>query len=404
VRALDDIIVLSCEQFGGGTTCTELLAFLGAEVIMVEPPGTGQPRRQIGSTQPGADSFHHIYLNLNKKSITLNLKHPDGVKIFKEMAKVVDIVHDNLGPGAMDRLGLGYDELKKINPRLIVGTVKGFGDGPYGDYLCHAPLADALSGAYTLTGWPDKPPNQPGAYMGETNTGMHGFVALLAALHQRDITGEGQFVEVSIADSSLFCNRGALAMRQAEKDPLFEGEPAKRWGNAMPGVAPHGLYKTVDSSQTDNYLAIHVENQAQWAALLKVIGRAELIGDERFKDSASRWQRRDVVDKLVEGWTSDKNAYDAFHALAQAGVPAGVTQNSTQVMNDPHLMARESVIELEHPVRGKFKTLGCAPRLADSPVEIKCAPLLGQHNEEIYTRLLGYQKDDLTKLAEEGII
>jgi len=405
LKALDDITVLACEQFEAGTTATELLAFLGAEVIMVEAPMRGQPGRTIMPTyQKGVDTFYHIYLNLNKKSITLNLTNPKGVGIFKEMAKKADIVFDNLGPGTMDRLGIGYEALKAVNPRLIVTTLKGFGEGPYSDYLCYDNIAQATGGAYTLSGWPDKPPTLPGTTLGDTGSGMHGFVAMLAALHYRDITGEGQFVELAMVDNSLCFDRVPLALRQAEKDPMFTGAPAKRVGNDMAGAAPHGIYKAKDTAGTDNYVAIHVVDQAQWHALLKVLGKEDLLGDERFKDSASRWENREAVNQMVEAWTSQRSAQNAFHTLAQAGVPAGVTQNIPQVMNDPHLIARRSVVEVDHPHRGKFKALGCAPRLADSPVEVKCAPLLGQNNADVYARLMGYTQYELAELAKEGII
>jgi len=405
LKALDDITVLACEQFEAGTTATELLAFLGAEVIMVETPGKGQPGREgFGAPGPGLDSYYHIYLNLNKKSITLNLASPKGVEIFKEMAKKVDIVFDNLGPGTMDRLGIGYEALKAVNPRLIVGTLKGFGEGPYSSYLCYDSIAQSIGGAYCLTGWPDRPPTMPGQTLGDTGTGMYTFGALLAALQYRDVTGEGQFVELAMVDNSLCFNRVPLALRQAEKDPMFTGEPARRLGNNMPGVAPHGIYKAKDTENSDNYVAIHVVDQPQWNALLKVIGKEELLGDERFKNSASRWENRELVDQMVEEWTSKRSAQNAFHTLAQAGVPAGVTQNTTQMMNDPHLIARKSVVEVDHPHFGRFKTLGCAPRLADSPAEITCAPLLGQHNVEVYARLMGYTHHELSKLTKEGII
>jgi len=405
LKALDKITVLACEQFEAGTTGTELLAFLGAEVIMVETPGRGQPGRwSMATPKKGIDSWYHIYLNLNKKSITLNLTTPKGVEIFKEMAKKVDIVFDNLGPGTMDRLGIGYEALKAVNPRLIVATLKGFGEGPYSDYLCLDTIAQSMGGAYTLTGFPEKPPTMPAETLGDTGAGMHGFVAMLAALYQRDITGEGQFVEVAMVDNSLCFNRAPLALRQAEKDPMFTGAHAKRVGNDMPGASPHGIYKTTDTEKTDNYVAIQVVDQPQWHALLKVLGKEDLLGDERFKDSASRWENREAVNQMVEAWTSKRSAQNAFHTLAQAGVPAGVTQNTNQMMNDPHLIARKSVVEVDHPHYGRFKTLGCAPRLADSPVEVKCAPLLGQSNAEVYAKLMGYTQYELAELAKEGII
>ena len=403
MKALEDVTVLACEQYEAGTTATEPLAFMGATVIMVEQPGTGQPGRASKSKE-GVDDFYHICLTMNKKSITLNLRSSKGVEIFKEMAKKADIVHDNLGPGTMDRLGLGYEALKKANPKLIVSTIKGFGKGPYENYYCMDPVAQAIGNSYSMTGFPDKPPICPGVTLGDTGSGMFSLGAILAALHQRDISGEGQFVEVAMAECTMNYNRANYSLRQAEKDPLFQGAPIQRAGNTLPGVAPYNIYETMDSADKDNYIVVIAREQKQWAALLRVIGREDVISDPRFKDINTRWRWVEEIDKMIEVWTSQRNAFEAFHALAKAGVPASITLNSTQMMNDPHFIERGMVIELDHPRRGKYKTFGCVQRLSESKVEYQSGPLLGQHNSEIYARYMGYTQHDLTKLAAEGII
>lgn len=406
MKALDDITVLACEQYEAGTTATEPMAFLGATVIIVETPGRGQPGRGAGRPgfKEGVDRFYHIYLNMNKKSITLNLKNPKGVEIFKEMAKKVDIVHDNLGPATMDRLGLGYEALKQVNPRLIVSTVKGFGAGPYGKYYGMDGVAQAVGTSFSLTGFPDKPPVTPGVSLGDTGTGMFCLGAILAALHQRDITGEGQFVEAAMMECSMNYNRANYALRQAEEDPLFQGPPIQRAGSTLPGVAPHNIYKTRDSADKDNYMMIVAREQKQWDALLHVIGRSDLIGNPKYKDANSRWQYVDEIDKMIEDWTSQRSASEAFHTLAKAGVPASITLNSIQMMNDPHFIERQMVIELDHPHRGRYKTFGCVQRLSENNLEYQPGPLLGQHNSEIYARYMGYTHHELTKLAAEGVI
>jgi len=405
MKALDDITVLACEQYEAGTTATEPMAFLGATIIMVEAPGRGQAGRAPRPTiKPGVDPFYHIYLNMNKKSITLNLRELKGVEIFKEMAKKVDIVHDNLGPGTMDRLGIGYEALKTVNSRLIVSTIKGFGSGPYEKYYCMDGVAQATGTSYSLTGFPDKPPITPGVTLGDTGTGMFSLGAILAALYQRDITGEGQFVEVSMMDSSMSYNRANYALRQSEKDPLFQGPPIQRAGSTLPGVAPYNIYKTRDSADKENYMMIIAREQNQWDALLRVIGREDLIGNPKYKDANTRWQHVNEIDKIIEDWTSQRSAFEAFHALAKAGVPASITLNSTQMMSDPHFIEREMVIELDHPHRGRYKTFGCVQRLSDNKIEYQTAPLLGQHNAEVYAKYMDYTHLDLTKLAAEGII
>jgi len=405
MKALDDITVLANEQYEAGTTATEPMAFLGATVILTERPGTGQiGRASRPPSKEGVDPFYHIYLTMNKKSLTLNLKHPKGVEIFKEIAKKVDIVHDNYGPGVMDRLGVGYEALKKVNPRLIVSSVKGFGEGPYEKYFCMDGVAQATGSSISQTGFPDKPPVSTGVSLGDTGTGMFCLGAILAALHQREVTGEGQFVETAMMETSMSYNRANYALKQAEKDPLFQGPPIPRAANTLPGVAPHDMYKTMDSAVNENYLMIYVREQKQWDALLRVIGRTDLIGNPKYKDTNSRWQYVDEVNKIIEDWTSQRSAFEAFHALAKAGVPVGVTQNSTQMMNDPHFTGREMVIELDHPHRGHYKTFGCVQRLSDNPIQYQTGPLLGQHNQEVLAKYLGYTHLDLAKLAAEGVI
>ncbi len=405
MKALDDITVLACEQFEAGTTATEPMAFLGATVIVVEPPGRGQQGRDgLRTGKQGLDSFYHIFLTMNKKSITLNLQNPKGVEIFKEMAKKVDIVHSNFAPGTMERLGLGYEVLKKVNPRLIWSIVKGFGVGPYEKYVCMDTVAQAVGGSLSLTGFPDKKPISPGVAAGDTGSGMHAVGAILAALHQRSITGEGQYVETGMSECSLNYNRGNMALRQAEKDPLFQGPAVPRAGSTLPGTAPHNTYRTKDSDDKDNYLMIVAREQKQWDALLKVIGREDLIGNPKYKDVNSRWQYVDEVDKMIEDWTSQRGAEEAFHLLAKAGVPAGITLNTIQMGHDPHLIEREMVIELDHPARGRFKTFGSVHRLSDNKLEYQYGPLLGQHNLEIYAKYMGFSHLDLTKLQAEGVI
>lgn len=407
MKALDDITVLANEQYEAGTTATEPMAFLGATVILTERPGTGQigrsPRPPINIA--GIDPFYHIYLTMNKKSLSLNLRHPKGVEIFKEIAKKVDIVHDNYGPGVMDRLGVGYEALKKVNPRLIVSSVKGFGEGPYEKYMCMDGVAQATGTTYGQTGFPDKSPVPPGVSLGDTGTGMFSLGAILAALHQREVTGEGQFVEVAMMETNMSYNRANFALKQAERDPLFQGPPIPRAGSTLPGVAPHDIYKTMDTPNNENYLMIVAREQKQWDALLRVIGRTDLIGNPKYKDANTRWQYVDEVNKIIEDWTSQRSAFKAFHALCRAGVPVGVTQNSTQMMNDPHYIGREMVIELDHPHRGKYKTFGCAQRLSDSEkIVYQTGPLLGQHNQEVLAKYLNYTHHDVAKLAAEGVL
>ena len=404
-KALEDIKVLDLTQWEAGPACTEMMAFLGADVIKVEPPGVGDLSRHF-STVPldsGVDSFYFIFFNLNKKSITLNLRKLKGVEILKEMAKRVDVLVENFEPGTMERMGLTYDVLKELNPHLIVARITGYGSyGPYANYPCLDANAQSMAGIFTWTGWPDKPPVKPGPSIGETGAGVNLFAGILMALHQRVRTGKGQFVEVSMVDTALNLCRATMTFRQAETDQMFRGEPAKRVGLGSKRTAPSNIYPTKDKDAYINFMFGRAQHQ--WENLLRIIGHPELIGDPRFTDPATRGKNSDVVDKLISDWTSTKSGYEAFNALASGGVSTGVTLTSSQAMNDPHVTYRKKVVELEHPVRGKYKTLGYAASLEKSPVEIKNAPLLGQDNEKVYADLLGYTREDLAKLKEVGVV
>ncbi len=404
-KALEDIKVLDLTQWEAGPACTEMMAFLGADVIKIEPPGVGDPARHFSTVplDPGIDSFYFIYFNLNKKSITLDLNKAKGVEILKEMAKKVDVLVENFEPGTMERLGLTYDVLKELNPGLIYARITGYGSyGPYANYPCLDANAQAMSGSFTFTGWPDKPPVKPAPSIGETGAGVNLFAGIMMALHQKDRTGKGQFVEVSMVDTAINLCRVPMSFRQSEDDQMFRGKPAMRTGVPSPGQAPSNIYPTKDN---DAYIVFMFGTaQRQWEALLKIIGHPELVGDPRFVDPVARGKVADVVDKLISDWTSTKSGLEAFNALASGGVSTGVTLTSSQAMNDPHVTYRKKVVELTHPVRGKYKTLSYAPVLEKSPVDVENAPLLGQDNEKVYADIMGYTKDYLARLKEIGVV
>jgi len=403
-KALEDIKVLDLTQWEAGPACTEMMAFLGADVIKVEPPEVGDPARHFSTVplEPNVDSFYFIYYNLNKKSITLNLEKARGIEILKDLAKKVDVLVENFEPGTMERMGLTYDVLKELNPRLIVARISGYGSyGPYADYPAVDATVQAMGGLFSWTGWPDKPPVKSAPSIGETASGVNLFDGIMMALHQRDRTGKGQFVEVTMMDTVLNLARVRMS-GNAENDQLFQGKPAPRHGIGGTGRAPANLYPTKDEDNFINFMFGGA--QKQWDTLLETIGHPELVGDPRFADQYVRGENEALVDKLLSDWTSTKGGYEAFNALAGAGISTGVTLTSSQAMNDPHVTHRKMVVELEHPVRGKYKTLGYPAKLEKSPVEVKNAPLLGQDNEEVYADFIGYTKEDLAKLKEVGVI
>lgn len=403
-KALGDIKVLDLTQWEAGPACTEIMAFLGADVFKVEPPEVGDPARHFSTVplEPNVDSFYFIYYNLNKKSITLNLEKAKGIDILKDLVKRVDVLVENFEPGTMERMGLTYDVLKELNPRLIVARISGYGSyGPYADYPAVDATVQAMGGLFSWTGWPDKPPVRSAPSIGETASGVNLFDGIMMAIHQRDRTGKGQFVEVTMIDTVLNLTRVRMS-GNTENDQLFQGKPVPRRGIGGTGRAPANLYPTKDEDNFINFMFGGA--QKQWDTLLKTIGHPELIGDPRFTDPVTRGKNSAVVDKLLSDWTSTKGGYEAFNTLAGAGVSTGVTLTSSQAMNDPHVTHRKMVVELEHPVRGKYKTLGYPAKLEKSPVEVENAPLLGQDNEKVYADLIGYTKEDLAKLKEVGVI
>lgn len=395
-RPLEGIKILDLTNFEAGPSCTVLMGLLGAEVIKVERPTVGDQGRYIFTEKPGIDSYYFLMLNLNKKSITLDLSNEKGREIFKEMVKKVDMVVENFSYGTMGKLGLDYEVLKDINPRIIYASVTGYGTfGPYCPYPSFDIIAQAMGGAVNITGFPESPPTRCGPAIGDSGGGVHLLAGILAALYQREKTGTGQRVEVSMQDSVVNFLRSMYHWHYTY------GEPLQRSGNSFRqgAAAPWNSYRTMDG-----YVVIAAPSDHLWMNLLKAIGKEELMREPRFKDMWERGKNIEEVDSLIENWTKDKSKKEVMNRLNEAGVPCGMVLNTEEILNDPHLLARQMLVEIEHPTRGRVKCLGLPIKLSYSSAEAKPAPLLGQHNEEVYIGLLGYDKDKIAKLKEEKII
>jgi formyl-CoA transferase len=397
-KALNNMKVLDLTQFEAGPSAALMLAFMGADVIKIEPPGKGEPGRYLRTDTPGLDAHFFLLLNANKRSVTLNLKNDEGKAIFLEMVKRADVVIENLGPGTIERLGLGYEDLKKVNPGIIFATVKGFGSyGPYSSYKSFDMIAQATSGAFSVTGFDDTPPIRPGFTIGDTGTGLHAALGILAAYIQKLQTGRGQRVEVSMQDAMV--NYSRIATMNHYKT----GKPAPRRGNSIPEAVPSRLYPCKPGGPND-YVYIHTSTERMWQALLETIGRADLIDDPRFQTQQDRNQHAQEIYALIEAWTTTKTKHEAMEALGKAGVPAGATLDSLEVLNDPHLKAREMIITVQHPTRGEFTMPGSPIQMSESPREYTPAPLLGQHTEEVLSSWLGYDGAQIEQLREQGIV
>ena len=396
-QALAGIRVLDLTQYEAGPSATQMLAWLGADVIKIEPP-TGEPGRTALSDKRGEDAWFFMLLNSCKKGVTLNLKSPRGKSMFEELVKSSDVVVENMAPGVMERLGLGYERLNGLNPRLIHASVKGFaGGGPYADYKSFEWIAQAMAGAMSMTGSPDGPPTKAIGGLADTGAGLHTAIGILAAIIQRNATGVGQQIEVAQQDAVVNLLRIHL------RESYATGKPAPRQGNRSAAAAPSNIYRCRPGGPND-YVFIHCATADMWKSLTRIVGRPEMADDPRYHDRRDRVQIVDEIDAMIEAWTEKRSKHEVMEILASAGVPCGAVLDSTEVLGDPHLRQRRFVTDLEHPRRGPYPMPGNPVRLSESPTDVTRSPMLGEHNTEVYHRLLGYTPDQLDQLKRDGVI
>jgi formyl-CoA transferase len=396
-KALDGIRVLDLTQYEAGPSCTQMLAWLGADVIKIEPPA-GEPGRTALSDKRGEDAWFFLLLNSCKRGVTLNLKSDRGRAMFEELAKRADVVVENMGPGAMERLGLGYEALRALNPRVIAASVKGFGStGPYAEYKSFEWIAQAMAGAMSMTGWPDGPPTKAIGGLADTGAGLHTAIGILAAIIQRQASGVGQQIEVAQQEAVVNLLRIHL------RDTYVTGKPAPRQGNRSAAAAPSNLYRCRPFGPND-YVFIHVATVEMWRTLTRIAGRPELGDDPRYADRRDRVKFIDEIDAMIEAWTEKRTKHEVMEILAGAGIPCGAVLDSSEVLADPHLRQRGMIVELEHPRRGKYPMPANPVRMSDSATDVVRAPLLGEHNADVFGTLLGYGAAELDALRRDGVI
>ena len=383
---LDGIKVLDLGRYQAGPRCAMVLGDLGAEVIKVEAPG-GDESRGLGRVYWSA-------YNRGKKSITLNLRSEQGIALLKALVPKVDMLLQNFRPGVMDRMGLGYETLKRLNPGLILINVSGFGQqGPYRDRPAYDPIGQAMSGLMGFTGFPDGPPVMTNSPIIDRITALHATIGALGALHRRDVTGQGQSLDVCLLDT------GYTLMEIPIAQYLLSGKEPQRRGNTPGGIAPCNTYQA-----KDGWVYILAVPQHMWGRFCRGIDRADLIDDERFSSIAGRASHADEVNALVEEWVQDKTVAEVVQALEQAEVPVGPVHTIPQAARDPHLWERQMLVETEDDEKGRTYVPGLTVKFSDTPGKIGPIPQPGEHNSEVYGEWLGHTETALTRWREEGII
>ena len=408
-KALDGIRVLDMGHVQSGPSCTQILAWLGADVIKVELPGRGDITRQQLRDLPDADSLYFTMLNCNKRSITVNTKTNRGKDIFRRLIEGCDVLVENFAPGALDRQGFTWEVIHKINPRIIYASIKGFGAGPYFHLKAYETVAQAMGGAMSTTGFEDGPPTSTGAQVGDTGTGIHLLAGILAALLQRHKTGRGQRVEVAMQDAVLnLCRVKLRDQQRLAHGPLSEypntvfGEAVPRSGNASGGGQPGTALKCKPGGPND-YIYTIIQPQG-WMPLMKLIGREDLIEHPQYATPQARLSHLDDCFAIIEEWTQKHDKFEAMRMFNEHHIPCGPIMDMRELLNDRSLAECGSVVEVMHPERGLFKTVGCPIKLADSPVEVHASPLLGEHTEEILKEFVGYGAEDIKAARDEEAI
>ncbi|MBG03408.1 MAG: formyl-CoA transferase [Rhodospirillaceae bacterium] len=399
---LQGVKILDFTQFEAGPTCTEALAWMGADVVKVENPNRGDPGRRLKPNHPDDDPFYFHILNANKRSMTANLKSPEGLELIRDLLREADVMVENFAPGAIERLGLGYEEVKKINPGIIYAQVKGFGEGsPFEKNLAFDMIAQACGGTFSVTGDADGPPTRPGISLGDTGTGMLLAITVLGALYKKRETGEGHKLEVAMQDAILHYMRIPFSTMGLTQ------KVAERGGSKVPGIenAPMGLYPCAPGGPNDYiYIMTSRANPEHWDRLLKVVGREDLIGDEKYDTPAKRLQHEPEVDDIIAAWTKTQTKFDAMNIVGEAGIPAGAVMDTAELYADKTFEDRGVMQTMIHPVHEPFKMPGWPVRVDGKAVRIKSSPMLGEHTEEVIGEWLGLNDAAVGELKAAGAV
>ncbi len=414
-KALDGVRILDMTHVQSGPTCTQILAFMGADVIKVERPGEGDPTRTQLRDIPGVDSLYFTMLNGNKRAITLNPKTEAGKKIFTKLIEKCDVMVENYAPGAIDRMGFPWDKIQQINPRMIYASIKGFGPGPYEDCKVYENVAQCTGGAASTTGEIDRVPLVTGAQIGDSGTGIHLVAGILAALFQREKSGRGQRVTCAMQDAVLNLCRVKLRDQQRltrtgvlKEYPQYPngtfGAAVPRAGNASGGGHPGWIVKCKGwETDPDAYIYVIVQAQA-FPELAKVIGHADWLDNPNYNTPDARLPRLTEVYSEIEKWTMTMTKMEVMATLNAVNVPCGPILSMRELAQEPALRNTGTIVEVDHPKRGKYLTVGSPIKLSDSPQDIRPAPLLGEHTVEVLRSIVGMNDDEIQAARQQGAI
>ncbi len=404
-KALEGIRILDMTHVQSGPTCTQLLAWFGADVIKVERPGTGDATRGQLRDIPDVDSLYFTMLNGNKRSITLNTKSDEGKAIFTRLIEECDVMVENFAPGAIDRMGFPWERIQEINPRMIYASVKGFGPGPYEDCKVYENVAQCAGGSASTTGFDDGPPLVTGSQIGDSGTGLHLAFGIVTALLHRERTGRGQRVSCAMQDGVLnLCRVKLRDQQRIAHGPLKEypqyphgtfGDAVPRSGNASGGGQPGWILKCKGWETDPDAYIYFITQAAVWPAICKVIGKDEWIEDPEYATPDARLDKLEHIFDTIEGWTKTKDKFDAMAILNPLNIPCGPILSMKEIAEEPSLRATGTVVEVDHPERGKYLTVGNPVKLSDSPSDVQRSPLLGEHTGEILKDVLGFSDEEV---------
>jgi len=394
MAALDGLRILDMTQYEAGTACTQALAWLGADVVKIEPPKTGDPGR--GVARGSTDSEYFTVWNSNKRSVVIDLAKPEGRQLLLDMAPNYQVFIENYGPGVVERLNIGYDVMKEINPSIIYARIKGFGlDGPWADYKCYDMVGQAAASAFSITGEADGPPMRPGPTTGDAGTGVQMALAISAAYVQKLKTGKGQLIELSMQEAMTYYLRTATASTN------FGEQTTPRTGNGE--MATMTLYPCKGGGAND-YIYVMAVTPRMWESMCAVIDREDLLKDKRFVHAADRYENREALRTEITAWTMKRDKYTAMQELAEGGVPASAILDTKDLYTNPHLVERGFIHTVQHEVHGEIKLLGWPARMSESQVPITGSPRLGAHSREVLQGDLGLLDADLDALMSSEVI